>query len=672
MNTPPLLLGAALIFRGWLAGPLVLAAVVALVLEAPRLVQWRLDITRKEFALVWNVCVVLFIAIAVYFIATVPISSAVTAMVRWSPVAMLPMMAAVAYSVDGKVDLDVLSIVSRRKVRREGESGRTAVTLAYPFLVLCLLSASAAGERTPWFYAGVVVLSAWALWGARSRSGPAITWLALLAVAGALGYAGHINLHRLQGVVEQVVADWYTPSRSDEGEVDPRYAAIGSVESRKLSNHIVLRVELPEGRRTPVLLREAAYNTYRSQIWTAQNSLFEPVKSDGNGAWRLGATQEAKQAITVHASLGKGEKVLPLPLHTALIEGLQAARMSRSRLGTVKVEDGPDFADYQVSLGDAGDPPTDQDVAIPQNEAPVLARIAAELGLKSSDTDGSVEALAGFFRDQFQYSLVQPGEKGDMPLSKFLLSKKAGHCEYFATATVLMLRAAGIPARYAVGYSVQEYSDLERMYIVRSRHAHAWCLVYAGGAWRDFDTTPPAWSAMENTRSPMIGYIHDLWQRMVFLFSRWRIGLGADWFRTASAWGLFVIIIYVAWKLFRKQRVRSAGQGYGLKAATGPGRDSEFYAVEKRLKEQGFLRQPWEPTSAWLRKIQQRRMLSGLQNDLLRDLFALHDRYRFDPNSITPAEREALRVSAKRWLEAEQLNERTTGSASDEDSVIKA
>ena len=41
-------------------------------------------------------------------------------------------------------------------------------------------------------------------------------------------------------------------------------------------------------------------------------------------------------------------------------------------------------------------------------------------------------------------------------VAEFLLKTRAGHCEHFATATTMLLRAAGVPTRYAVGYSVQE------------------------------------------------------------------------------------------------------------------------------------------------------------------------------------------------------------------------
>ena len=36
-----------------------------------------------------------------------------------------------------------------------------------------------------------------------------------------------------------------------------------------------------------------------------------------------------------------------------------------------------------------------------------------------------------------------------LPLKTFLLTHRRGHFEYFATAGVMLLRAAGIPARYA-------------------------------------------------------------------------------------------------------------------------------------------------------------------------------------------------------------------------------
>jgi len=656
MTAPFLLLGAAILFRGWFAGPLLPATIVAVALEAPRFIPWRVEVSRRQFELIWNFCGVLFTAMTVYFIFT-NASTAVTAVVQWAPLCLLPMMAAIAYSSAGGVDLDMLSLVARNRVRREGTSGRRSVRLDYPFLLLCLLSASTAAGRTPWFYAGCVAFAAWSLLGVRSRNVSAVTWLAMLACASALGYAGHKGLHSLQGVIAQSVTDWYSRDRSDEGETDQKFSAIGSVGSRKLSNRIKLRVDIPEPLHAPMLLREAAYSQYRSQIWFAPSSPNEQVPRTGNDTWLLGADQARGPSVTIHASLGEGEKLLPLPLRAARIEGLPAVRMVRGPLGSIRISDGPDWADFRVFTGTAeqpGERPSPEDTAIPKTEAALLREMARDLGLTPEDPRRSMETLASFFRDRFQYSLAPSSDQEVMPLATFLRRTRAGHCEYFATATVLLLRAAGIPARYAVGYSVQEYSTLEKAFVVRARHAHAWCLVYADGAWRDLDTTPPSWSTSEDTSFAATSYVLDIWQRGVYLFSHWKAGFTGSRVRPAIAWGLGSILLVIAWNLYRKKRVRRTGPKHGAEPRPRPGSDSGFYAVEAALRKRGFLRRPWEPAGPWTRSILRQRVFSAEQETLLETIGALHDRYRFDPNGISSEERALLNASATAWLEAER------------------
>ncbi|MEM9137769.1 MAG: transglutaminase domain-containing protein, partial [Cyanobacteria bacterium P01_F01_bin.42] len=83
------------------------------------------------------------------------------------------------------------------------------------------------------------------------------------------------------------------------------------------------------------------------------------------------------------------------------------------------------------------------------------------------------------------------------PLEAFLLDHRSGHCEYFASATALLLRSTGIPARYVAGYSVSEFSPAEQQYIGRVRDAHAWVMAYVDGAWRTIDTTPSGGASRE-------------------------------------------------------------------------------------------------------------------------------------------------------------------------------
>src|SRR6266851_4629986 len=89
----------------------------------------------------------------------------------------------------------------------------------------------------------------------------------------------------------------------------------------------------------------------------------------------------------------------------------------------------------------------------------------------SMAVDRALRAIHGFFQNKFTYSTWQERDRltstNETPLARFLLRSRSGHCEYFATATVLLLRQLHIPARYAVGYAVHEHSG--QKYVVRQR-----------------------------------------------------------------------------------------------------------------------------------------------------------------------------------------------------------
>jgi transglutaminase-like putative cysteine protease len=89
------------------------------------------------------------------------------------------------------------------------------------------------------------------------------------------------------------------------------------------------------------------------------------------------------------------------------------------------------------------------------------------------------------------------------PVEDFLFHSRAGHCERFATALVLMLRSQGIPAVFVLGFKGCEHQGGGR-YLVSQEHAHAWveALVSRPGPptragqptrvyhWRSLDPTP--------------------------------------------------------------------------------------------------------------------------------------------------------------------------------------
>lgn len=96
-------------------------------------------------------------------------------------------------------------------------------------------------------------------------------------------------------------------------------------------------------------------------------------------------------------------------------------------------------------------------------------------------------------RDGYGYTLnLHQVTEGD-PVADFLFNAREGHCEYFASAMVLMLRSRKIPARLVNGFQIGEYNYTADVYTVRQSDAHSWVEVwFPKKGWVAFDPTPPA------------------------------------------------------------------------------------------------------------------------------------------------------------------------------------
>lgn len=145
------------------------------------------------------------------------------------------------------------------------------------------------------------------------------------------------------------------------------------------------------------------------------------------------------------------------------------------------------------------------------------------------------------FNREYKYSLGRSPSRqsGIDPIEDFVSNHKSGHCEYFASALVLMLRSQGIPARLVLGYKGGDYNEPGKYYVVRQLHAHAWVEAFisrddaeqAGvtldaadeGAWLRLDPTPasdgPAWQgtrfAWTNNLQQWMDYSQVVWNRYV-------------------------------------------------------------------------------------------------------------------------------------------------------------
>jgi len=654
VSPPPLLLGAGLIFWGWQTGFLFVAVPLAVLIEAARALTWRLDLSSTDFHRVTDLCTLLIVVACVYLFSTTGTARtaggprAMTLLFQWLPPLLFPLMASQAYSVAGKIPLTAFFWGLRRQAARDPSAQPVPVDLGYLYFALCVLSASAANQRTLAFYAGLCGLAGWALWSWRSRRFSPLWWAPLVVVAAVAGYGGHIVLQRLQQTLEQTAFDYIFSLV--QRDVDPFRVttAIGHLGNLKLSDRTVLRVESGDGLAVPFLLREATYDVYNSSTWLASGAGFTAIQPDADGeTWKFATVRGPGARVTVSAYLNRGRGVLALPGGAFELERLAVVSVRRNRLGAVKVEEGLGLITYTARFGPDGPldgPPIDTDLRIPPQEAAVIGSIASALGLPGAAPAEAVNRVEKFFRQDFKYSLWKRERlRHGTALGEFLQTSRAGHCEYFASATVLLLRAAGVPARYAVGYSVQEWSRLERRWIVRARHGHSWALAYVDGAWRDVDTTPSIWADAERDEASIFEPLHDLWSWGGFLFSRWRWSEGESGVGEYAPWLLIPLVLLLVWRLYSRRHVRR-GDGKPREGAAPPlhpGHDSEFYRIAGRLEAEGRGRRPTEPASEWIDRI---------QAPELRPIVALHYRYRFDPAGLDAAGRAALRDGAETWL----------------------
>lgn len=89
------------------------------------------------------------------------------------------------------------------------------------------------------------------------------------------------------------------------------------------------------------------------------------------------------------------------------------------------------------------------------------------------------------------YTLDVPLPPGDRDVvDYFLFDLQKGYCDYYATAMVVLARAAGVPARLAVGYASGSYDAYIASYVVTEANAHAWVEVYFPEyGWVSFEPT---------------------------------------------------------------------------------------------------------------------------------------------------------------------------------------
>ena len=268
----------------------------------------------------------------------------------------------------------------------------------------------------------------------------------------------------------------------------------------------------------------------------------------------------------------------------------------------------------------------------------------------------SATALRFFNREAFYYTLNPPRTGADA-VDDFLFSTRRGFCEHYAGAYVVLMRAAGVPARVVTGYQGGEINPVDGVLTVRQSDAHAWAEIWLPGmGWQRVDPTAavaparveqgieaalPAGETLPALARIDIDWLRNLrfrWEAMNHAWHQWvlgynperqrealaRLGFGdPDWRTLAVALAVVcgtVLLLLAATMLYARPRRAPAEQAW-----------QRFCAALARL---GVERLPWEgPQALAARVATSRPELAALAARAA----AAYVRLRYDANPETAA-----------------------------------
>ncbi|HEU0006244.1 MAG TPA: transglutaminaseTgpA domain-containing protein, partial [Terriglobia bacterium] len=154
---------------------------------------------------------------------------------------------------------------------------------------------------------------------------------------------------------------------------------------------------------------------------------------------------------------------------------------------------------------------------------PRVFDIAFNIGAGASSNQEKAGRIEKHLQTNFFYTLDHDQIENPQPLAAFLLQTRRGHCEYFASSMVVLLRAVKVPARIVNGFLSGEFNEIGENYVIRGRDAHSWVEVWIEGTgWIPFDPTPA--SAEPFLRSQLSIVLGNYLDAFELFWAEWVVG----------------------------------------------------------------------------------------------------------------------------------------------------
>lgn len=230
-----------------------------------------------------------------------------------------------------------------------------------------------------------------------------------------------------------------------------------------------------------------------------------------------------------------------------------------------------------------------------------------------------VDRTMRMIRAEFGYTLDTP-LPGRHAADEFLFDWKQGFCEHYSSAFVILMRAAGIPARVVTGYVGGYRNPIGGYWIVRRQDAHAWAEVWLQGrGWVRVDPTAAVaperiYDTIDDRAggggfgglpgvTPMLDlgdWLRRGWNDLVLGFDAARqlailrpVGLENTGTRGLVALFAACAGLALAWMLWLTARAERSGDPV-LRA---------WHRLGRRYAHLGLAREPHEPAMAWAARV---------------------------------------------------------------------
>jgi len=298
---------------------------------------------------------------------------------------------------------------------------------------------------------------------------------------------------------------------------------------------------------------------------------------------------------------------------------------------------------------------------LPAGRNPRTLAAGAALAAQGDPVQRANAVLQRFRSEAFVYTL-EPPLLGANPVDEFLFDTRAGFCEHYSSAFVVLMRAAGVPARVVTGYQGGDINPVDGFMTVRQSDAHAWAEVWLGPrGWVRVDPTaavapervrrslasaiaprPPfgidglgslmAFSQDRNSVLAQLRYhlsaVNNGWNQWVLNYTpdRQRSVVGAlvegvsNW-RSLAVMAVSLLLLWGAHKLRVRRRLDPI--------------DALYSALCKRLGQLGHARQPDEGPSAYAARLA-RANLEPARHIAIAQFLRCYSAYRYGPAAPAP------------------------------------